>query len=131
MFFLVEGSIFVSAKVVCILIPLLVCIAYLTLAERKILGYIQGRKGPNVIGVYGVLQPLVDGLKLLTKETILPNYANTYIYVLSPLMTLALALIAWGVIPYGEGLVLSDIGIGILYLLGVSSVSVYGILMSG
>lgn len=118
-------------KVVCILVPLLASIAYLTLAERKVLGYIQGRKGPNVIGIYGVLQPLVDGLKLFTKEMILPNHANIYIYILSPLITLTLALMVWGAIPYGVGVVLSDIGIGILYLFGISSIGVYGILMSG
>lgn len=118
-------------RVFCILVPLLASIAFLTLAERKVLGYIQGRKGPNVIGIYGVFQPLVDGLKLFTKEMVLPNHANIYIYIFSPIMTLTLALIAWGAIPYGDGVVLSDIGIGILYLFAVSSISVYGILMSG
>lgn len=118
-------------KVLCILVPLLVSIAYLTLAERKVLGYIQGRKGPNVVGVYGVLQPIADGLKLFTKEIIIPNHANMYIYILSPIFSLTLAFIVWGAVPYGEGRVLSDIGIGILYLFAVSSISVYAILMSG
>lgn len=115
----------------CILVPLLVSIAYFTLAERRVLGYIQGRKGPNVIGLYGVFQPLVDGLKLFAKEIVLPNHANIYIYIASPLITFSLALMVWGAIPYREGVVLSDIGIGILYLLAVSSISVYGVLMSG
>lgn len=121
----------VLMKVFCILVPLLVSIAYLTLAERKVLGYIQGRKGPNVVGVYGVLQPIADGLKLFTKEIIIPNHANIYIYILSPIFSLTLAFIVWGAVPYDEGVVLSDIGIGVLYLFAVSSISVYAILMSG
>ena len=84
----------VLMKVLCILGPLFVSIAYLTLAEREVLGYIQGRKGPNVIGRYGGLQPLVDGFKLLTKEMILPNHANRYIYFFSPLLSLTLGLMA-------------------------------------
>ncbi len=121
----------VFMKVLCILVPLLVSIAYLTLAERKVLGYIQGRKGPNVVGLYGILQPIVDGLKLFTKEIIIPNHANIYIYILSPILSLTLAFIAWGVVPYGSGVVLSDLRIGILYLFAVSSISVYAVLMSG
>lgn len=80
-------------KVICILVPLLISIAYLTLAERKVLGYVQGRKGPNVVGIVGILQPLVDGLKLFTKEMVVPNHANQYIYFLSPLLTLVLAMV--------------------------------------
>lgn len=118
-------------KIFVILVPLLISIAYLTLAERKVLGYIQCRKGPNVVGIYGVLQPLADGLKLFTKEIIIPNHANNLIYILAPILSLSLALVAWGVIPYGTGVVLSDLGIGILYLFAVSSISVYAILMSG
>lgn len=118
-------------KILAILIPLLISIAYLTLAERKVLGYIQCRKGPNVVGVYGLLQPLADGLKLFTKEIIIPNHANIFIYIIAPILSLTLAFIAWGVIPYGQGIVLSDLGIGILYLFAVSSISVYAVLMSG
>ena len=81
-------------KILVILIPLLVSIAYLTLAERKVLGYIQCRKGPNVVGVYGLLQPLADGLKLFTKEIIIPNHANNLIYILAPILSLSLALVA-------------------------------------
>ena len=118
-------------KILAILIPLLISIAYLTLAERKVLGYIQSRKGPNVVGIYGLLQPLADGLKLFTKEIIIPNHANVFIYIIAPILSLTLAFIAWGVIPYGQGVVLSDLGVGILYLFAVSSISVYAILMSG
>ena len=118
-------------KILTILVPLLISIAYLTLAERKVLGYIQCRKGPNVVGIYGLLQPIADGLKLFTKEIIIPNHANLFIYILAPILSLTLAFIAWGVIPYSEGVVLSDLGVGILYLFAVSSISVYAILMSG
>nr|AFH09316.1 NADH dehydrogenase subunit 1 [Swartschewskia papyracea] len=118
-------------KILAILVPLLISIAYLTLAERKVLGYIQCRKGPNVVGVYGLLQPLADGLKLFIKEIIIPNHANIFIYIMAPISSLTLAFMAWGVIPYGQGIVFSDLGIGILYLFAVSSISVYAILMSG
>ena len=118
-------------KILVILVPLLISIAYLTLAERKVLGYIQCRKGPNVVGVYGLLQPIADGLKLFIKEIIVPNHANIFIYILAPILSLTLAFIVWGAIPYGRGVVLSDLGIGILYLFAVSSISVYAILMSG
>lgn len=118
-------------KILTILIPLLVGIAYLTLVERKVLGYIQCRKGPNIVGVYGLLQPLADGLKLFTKEIVLPNHANLFIYIIAPILSLTLAFIAWGVIPYGQGVVLSDLGVGVLYLFAASSISVYAVLMSG
>lgn len=84
-----------------------------------------------MVGVYGLLQPLADGLKLFTKEIIIPNHANIYIYIMAPVLSLTLAFVAWGAIPYGRGVVLSDIGIGILYLFAVSSISVYAVLMSG
>lgn len=118
-------------KIFTILVPLLLSIAYLTLAERKVLGYVQCRKGPNVVGVYGLFQPLADGLKLFTKEIIIPNHANLFIYIIAPILSLTLAFIAWGVIPYDKGIVLSDLGVGILYLFAISSISVYAILMSG
>jgi len=118
-------------KVLVILVPLLLSVAYLTLAERKIMGAIQRRRGPNVIGLFGLLQPLADGLKLLLKETIIPITANTFLFLLAPLLTFILSLLGWGVIPYGEGLVYSDINVGLLYLLAVSSLGVYGVLISG
>jgi NADH-quinone oxidoreductase subunit H len=126
-----KNMVVVIIKILAILVPLLVSIAYLTLAERKGLGYIQRRKGPNIVGFYGLLQPIADGVKLFTKEIIIPNHANLFIYVGAPILSLTLAFVAWGVIPYGEGVVLSDLGIGILYIFAVSSISVYAVLMSG
>nr|ADO51451.1 NADH dehydrogenase subunit 1 [Pseudocorticium jarrei] len=118
-------------KVLAIIVTILISIAYLTLAERKVLGYMQCRKGPNVIGVYGLLQPIADGVKLFTKEMIIPNHANTFIYIMAPILSLTLTFIAWAVIPFTQNVVLSDLNIGILYLFAVSSISVYSILMSG
>ena len=126
-----EKMVIIVFKIVVILVSLLISIAYLTLAERKVLGYMQARKGPNVVGVYGLLQPLADGLKLFIKEIIIPNHANMFIYIVAPILSLTLAFIAWGVIPYGPGVVLSDLGVGVLYLFVVSSISVYAVLMSG
>jgi NADH-quinone oxidoreductase subunit H len=118
-------------KILAIVVPLLISVAYFTLAERKIMGSIQRRRGPNVVGYLGLLQPLADGLKLFVKETVLPTAANTGIFLLAPLLTFILSLMGWAVIPFGEGVVLSNINVGILYLFAVSSLSVYGIVLSG
>ena len=118
-------------KVLAIIVPLLIAIAYVTLAERKVLGSIQLRKGPNVVGVFGLLQPLADGVKLFAKETILPTHANIIIYLIAPILGFIISLIAWAVIPYDEGSVIADVNVGILYIFAVSSISVYSILMSG
>jgi NADH-quinone oxidoreductase subunit H len=114
-----------------IAIPLLAAIAYFTLAERKILGAIQRRRGPNVIGAYGLLQPLADGFKLLVKETIIPSNSNKIIFVISPILTFTLSLMGWAVIPYDKYAVFSQINLGLLYLFAVSSLGVYGVIMSG
>jgi NADH-quinone oxidoreductase subunit H len=114
-----------------VIVPLLISVAYFTLAERKIMGAMQRRKGPNVIGVFGLLQPLADGLKLFAKETILPSTANTSIFLLAPIVSFLLSLMGWVVIPFGLNIVISDTNIGVLYLFAISSLSVYGILMSG
>jgi NADH-quinone oxidoreductase subunit H len=123
--------IYTLLKILSIVIPLLISVAYFTLAERKIMGSIQRRKGPNVIGYLGLLQPLADGLKLFAKETILPSNANLIIFLIAPMLTFILSLIGWAVIPFSEGAVLADINVGILYLFAVSSLSVYGIITSG
>lgn len=114
-----------------IIVPLLAAIAYFTLAERKILGAIQRRRGPNVVGAYGLLQPLSDGFKLLVKEMIIPSNSNKIIFVTSPLLTFTISLMGWVVIPYDKYAVFSQIDLGILYLFAISSLGVYGVIMSG
>lgn len=118
-------------KILTIIVPLLLSVAYFTIAERKIMGIIQRRKGPNVIGFLGLLQPLADGLKLFAKETILPSNSNLIIFLLAPILTFILSLVGWAVIPLANQIVLADLNIGILYLFAVSSLSVYGILLAG
>jgi NADH-quinone oxidoreductase subunit H len=118
-------------KIISIIIPLLISVAYFTIAERKLMGIIQRRKGPNVIGFIGLLQPLADGLKLFAKETILPSNSNLVVFLFAPALTFILSLIGWAVIPFSEEVVLSDLNVGILYLFAVSSLSVYGIVMAG
>ncbi|MEK9640001.1 MAG: NADH-quinone oxidoreductase subunit NuoH [Alphaproteobacteria bacterium] len=118
-------------QVLIVIIPLLIGVAYLTLAERRVIGFMQLRKGPNVVGPFGLLQPFADALKLLSKETILPAGADKVTFVIAPMLTFVLALVAWAVIPFGESLVISDINVGILYLFAVSSLGVYGIIMAG
>ena len=118
-------------KIIVIIAPLMVFIAYLTFFERKVIGAIQLRKGPNVVGPFGLFQPIADGIKLLTKETILPQNSNKILFLFSPMLTFTLALLAWAVIPIDYGIVLSNINVGILYILAVSSLGVYGIIMAG
>jgi len=113
------------------IVPLLIAVAYLTLMERKVMASMQQRRGPNVVGIYGLLQPLADGLKLLTKETVLPNNANIIIFILAPLITFILALVGWAVIPFAEGAVYVDLNIGLLYIFAISSLAVYGIITAG
>jgi NADH-quinone oxidoreductase subunit H len=124
-------TIWIAMKILAITVPLLLSVAYLTYFERKVIAAMQLRRGPNVVGPFGLLQPIADGLKLFFKETIIPTGANKVVFVIAPVLTFTLALIAWAVIPLGDGLVLSNINVGILYLFAVSSLGVYGILMSG
>ena len=114
-----------------IIVPVLMGVAYLTYAERKILSAMQLRQGPNTVGPFGLLQPFADGLKLLMKETIIPSGSNSAVFVIAPMLTFTLALIAWAVIPFGAKLVLADINVGVLYLFAISSLGVYGIIMAG
>src|SRR5476649_1163842 len=123
--------IIIVLEIVAIVLPLMVAMAYLTYAERKVLAAMQLRKGPNVVGWFGLLQPLADGLKLLMKETVIPSGANRIVFIAAPILTFVLALIAWAVIPFDAGVVLSDINVGILYLFAISSLGVYGIIMAG
>lgn len=118
-------------RLLSMIVPLLLGVAFLTLAERKVIASMQSRVGPNVVGIYGLLQPFADGLKAFIKETVLPNNANTVIFVLAPILTLCLALLGWAIIPLGKGVVIADINIGILYLFAISGLGVYGIIMSG
>jgi len=118
-------------KILAIVLPIILAIAYFTLAERKIMGAIQRRRGPNVVGAYGLLQPLADGLKLVFKETILPSSSDKVIFILAPIITFVLSLMGWAVIPFNETALLSDINIGILYIFAISSLGVYGIMLSG
>ena len=118
-------------KILSIVVPLLLAVAYFTIAERKIMGAIQRRRGPNVIGYIGLLQPLADGLKLFAKETILPTSANTGIFLFAPGLAFVLSLMGWSVIPLAEGVVVCDLNLGVLYLLSVSALNVYGILFAG
>jgi NADH-quinone oxidoreductase subunit H len=118
-------------QILIVIISLLIPVAYFTLAERKILGAIQRRRGPNVVGVYGLLQPLSDGFKLLVKETVLPSNANKFIFIIAPIITFVISLMGWAIIPFDKYSVLAEVNVGVLYLFAISSLGVYGIIMSG
>ena len=120
-----------SLKFIILIIPVLISVAYLTLAERKILGYSQNRKGPNVVGIYGILQPLADGLKLFSKEIIIPNHVSIFLYFFAPILALSLSLLIWVVLPLGINSIITDINLGFIFIFAISSIGVYSILISG
>ena len=122
---------FIVAKILLITLPLLLSVAYLTYAERRVIGLMQMRRGPNVVGPLGLLQPIADAVKLMFKEVIIPTPASKVVFIIAPMITFILSLIGWAVIPFDEGLVLADINVGVLYVLAVSSLGVYGIIMAG
>jgi len=119
------------AQAMALLVPLLIGVAYLTWAERKILGAMQMRRGPNVVGPFGMLQPFADALKMLMKETIIPSGASRALFLMAPMITFMLAMLAWAVIPVNDGWAIADINVGILYLFAISSLGVYGIIIAG
>jgi len=118
-------------KILLLVVPLLVTVAYLTLAERKVIGWMQLRKGPNITGWFGLGQPWADAIKLMFKEVIIPSGANKALFILAPMITFVLALIGWAVVPFGEDMVLANINVGVLYLFAISSLGVYGIIIAG
>ncbi|MGQ0752456.1 MAG: NADH-quinone oxidoreductase subunit NuoH [Betaproteobacteria bacterium] len=130
-------AVWTLTKIVAIIIPLMLCVAYLTLAERKVIGWMQVRRGPNRVTFFGIrwlggwAQPIADGLKLLVKEIIVPTGANKFLFVLAPIMAIMPALAAWAVIPFGPERVLADIDAGLLYILAITSMGVYGIIIAG
>jgi NADH-quinone oxidoreductase subunit H len=122
---------FIILKILMITIPLILSVAYLTYAERKIIASMQLRRGPNVVGPFGLLQPIADAVKLMFKEMILPTKANKILFIMAPMITFILSLVAWAVIPISHGMALANINVGILYLLAISSLGVYGIIIAG
>jgi NADH-quinone oxidoreductase subunit H len=124
-------AILILLECLAVTVPLLVAVAYMTYVDRKVWASIQLRRGPNVVGPFGLLQPFADGLKLVLKETIIPSSANTVLFLIAPMITFMTALIAWAVVPFDDGWVIADINVGILYLFAISSLGVYGIIIAG
>jgi len=121
----------ILAEVLAVVIVLLIFVAYVTYVERKVLALAQLRRGPNVVGPFGLLQPFADGLKLMVKETIIPAGANRVLFIMAPMLTFTLALVGWAVVPFDQGIVVANINVGILYLFAISSLGVYGIIVAG
>ena len=123
--------IIISVKILAIVLPIMGAVAYLTLAERKVIGYIQVRIGPNRVGPRGLLQPIADAVKLLMKEVIVPTQSNRYLFMMAPVLAFAPAIAAWAVVPFDDGMVLSDIDASLLYILAITSMGVYGVILAG
>jgi NADH-quinone oxidoreductase subunit H len=124
-------GIVILAEVLAVIVVLLIFVAYVTYFERKVLALAQLRRGPNVVGPFGLMQPFADGLKLMTKETIIPAGANRALFIMAPMLTFTLALVGWAVVPFDKGWVVANINVGILYLFAISSLGVYGIIVAG
>jgi NADH-quinone oxidoreductase subunit H len=127
----IQTVVWTLIKIFALVVPLMLGVAYLTYAERKIIGWMQVRIGPNRVGFQGLLQPIADGLKLLMKEIIIPSGANKGLFILGPILAIAPALAAWAVIPFADGLVLADINAGLLYVMAITSMGVYGVIIAG
>ena len=121
----------IVAQILAVVVPVLISVAFLVYAERKVLALIQLRRGPNLVGPFGLFQSFADALKLLTKENILPSGSNKIVFIIAPIITIVLSLAGWAVIPFAPGWVISDINVGVLYLFAVSSLGVYGVIMAG
>jgi len=121
----------ILGKIILILIPLMICVAYITYAERKIIGYMQIRVGPNRVGPRGWLQPIADALKLMFKEVIIPSKSDKFLFLVAPVLSIMPALAAWAVIPFDRGIVLTDVNAGLLYVLALTSIGVYGVIIAG
>lgn len=127
----VDWTLLTVAAILAMIVGLIIIMAYLTYAERKVLGLIQRRQGPNTVGPFGLLQPFADGFKLMSKETIIPSQAHRVVFLIAPMLLFMLALVAWVVIPVDKGWVIANINVGVLYLFAISSMGVYGIIMAG
>lgn len=123
--------IYTALHIVAIIIPLILTVAYLTYAERRVIGLMQQRRGPNLVGPFGLLQPIADAVKLLFKETIIPAQSNKMLFIIAPMITFILSLVGWAVVPFGYRNAVADINIGVLYILAISSLGVYGIIIAG